>query len=379
MCAQPSIPNERVNPYAPSLTQLYFYLTEGCNLACRHCWLTPKLDPTGERYPVLAVDRFICAITEARYLGLETVKLTGGEPLLHPAFLNLLDIVRREGLEVMIETNGVLMTPRIASAIASLPGKFVSVSLDGTNAETHEWVRGVRGSFEATLQGIHHLVEAGVRPQIIMSLMRCNAHQISDMIHLAEQVGAGSLKFNLVQPTARGEVLHRMGQALRMEELVQLGQHVYLELAPTTDLSLYFDLPLAFRPLSSMANGDGCWTCGIFNILGVLPTGHYALCGIGERIPDLVFGEVGMDALSDVWLGNMMLQSLRANVPDHLRGVCEGCFMRAQCLGACIAQNYYQSGDVTSPYWFCQEAYEMGLFPVSRLQKTPVGEELLVA
>ena len=136
MYKRSSIIDEREVQYAPSLTQLYFYLTEGCNLACRHCWLAPKLDPAGERYPVMGVDRFLSAITEAKSLGLQSVKLTGGEPLLHPAFLNLLDILRREGLGVTIETNGVLMTPHIASAIATFPNRFVSVSLDGVDADT---------------------------------------------------------------------------------------------------------------------------------------------------------------------------------------------------------------------------------------------------
>ena len=37
------------DPAVPVLRQLYAYLTEGCNLACRHCYLAPKRDPTGER------------------------------------------------------------------------------------------------------------------------------------------------------------------------------------------------------------------------------------------------------------------------------------------------------------------------------------------
>ncbi|MFA5914130.1 MAG: radical SAM protein, partial [Burkholderiales bacterium] len=81
-----------------TLNTLYFYLTEGCNLACRHCWMGPRFDATGKRYPTLPVDLFDTAIREARPLGLSGVKLTGGEPLLHPKFTRLLEIVRREEL-----------------------------------------------------------------------------------------------------------------------------------------------------------------------------------------------------------------------------------------------------------------------------------------
>ena len=63
----------------PALGTLYFYLTEGCNLACRHCWIAPKLDTSANRYPVLPVELFEAAIREAKPLGLSGVKLTGGD------------------------------------------------------------------------------------------------------------------------------------------------------------------------------------------------------------------------------------------------------------------------------------------------------------
>jgi MoaA/NifB/PqqE/SkfB family radical SAM enzyme len=64
----------------------------------------------------------------------------------------------------------------------------VSVSLDGSDAETHEWVRGVEGCFEAALQGIRNLVAAGIRPQLIMSLMRKNVGQIEPLVRMAESL-----------------------------------------------------------------------------------------------------------------------------------------------------------------------------------------------
>src|SRR5450756_1740271 len=128
-----------------TINTLYFYLTEGCNLACRHCWMGPRFDATGNHYPTLPVELFETAIREAKPLGLSGVKLTGGEPLLHPHFTRLLEIVRREELKLTIETNGLLCTPEIAAEIAKSPDRFVSVSIDGTDAATHEWVRGVPG------------------------------------------------------------------------------------------------------------------------------------------------------------------------------------------------------------------------------------------
>jgi SynChlorMet cassette radical SAM/SPASM protein ScmF len=348
------------------LNQLYFYLTEGCNLACRHCWLAPKFDAGGGRYAMLPVESFETAVREAKPLGLNSVKLTGGEPLLHPEFPRLLEIVRREELRLTVETNGLLCTPEVAAEIAKSPRRFVSVSIDGADAPTHEWVRGVAGSFEAACRAVRHLVAAGTRPQVIFSVMRGNAGQVEAMVRLAEKLGAASLKFNVVQPTARGEQLHQADEALSIEELITLGRRVDMELAPATPLRLFFDYPMAFRPLSRMASGDGCGICGIFGILGVLPTGHYALCGIGEQVPDLVFGRVGADPLETVWRDNPTLNAIRAGLPGDLGGVCANCLMKHRCLGSCIAQNYYRSGNLFAPFWFCDLAEVAGLFPESR-------------
>ena len=354
-----------------TLNTLYFYLTEGCNLACRHCWMGPRFDATGNRYPTLPVELFETAIREARPLGLSGVKLTGGEPLLHPHFTRLLQIVRREELKLIIETNGLLCTPEIAAEIAKSPDRFVSVSIDGADAETHEWVRGVPGSFNAARQAVNNLVAAGIRPQLIFTVMRRNAGQVDAIVRMAEELGAGSVKFNVVQPTARGEKLHKVQATLNIADLIALGRHVEQELAPRTKLKLFILYPQAFRALHRIASGDGCGVCGIFGILGVIASGHYALCGMGEQVPDLVFGEVGKDLLEVVWREHTVLKALREGLPERLEGVCSRCLMKQRCRGSCVAQNYYRKGSLWAPNWFCEQAEEAGLFPTSRLGTRP--------
>lgn len=350
----------------PSLNQLYFYLTEGCNLACRHCWLSPKFDPDGNRYQTLPVELFDRAIHEAKPLGLSGVKLTGGEPLLHPRFEELLEIIRREELALTIETNGLLCTPALAAEIAKCPRRFVSVSIDGANAATHDQVRGMSGSFVQALQAVRNLAAADTPPQVIMTLMRCNIDQVEAVVRMAEESGASSVKFNIIQPTGRGEKVREDAGELTIDELLQVGRFVDMELVQRTPLNLFFHYPLAFRPLSRLARGTTD-TCGILGILGVIPNGHYALCGIGEHVPEFVFGKIGEDRLEHVWRHNDILTALRAGLPDRLEGICARCLMRSRCLGSCLAQNYYRMHNVWAPFWFCEQAEADGLFPESRL------------
>jgi SynChlorMet cassette radical SAM/SPASM protein ScmF len=204
--------------------------------------------------------------------------------------------------------------------------------------------------------------------------MRANVGQVEAVVSLAEELGAASVKFNIIQPTARGERLHSNGRTLGVDELIELGRWVEVELALATQLSLFFDYPLAFRPLSRMAGAGGCDACGIFGILGVIPDGddpsvaYYALCGIGEQVPELVFGTVGVDPLEAVWRDNPAINAIREGMPDGLSGVCSDCLLKHRCLGSCVAQNYYRSGNLLAPFWFCEQAEAAGLFPESRLR-----------
>ncbi|MBW1743500.1 MAG: SynChlorMet cassette radical SAM/SPASM protein ScmF [Deltaproteobacteria bacterium] len=351
------------------LNQIYFYLTEGCNLACRHCWIAPKFQTEDHSYPVLSVDLFKSIVEQGKPLGLSGVKLTGGEPLIHPQISDILEFMKSEDINLTLETNGVLCTPEIAQKIAECNNPFVSVSLDGADAETHEWVRGVPGCFEASLDGVRHLVQAGMKPQIIMSIMRRNKDQMEPMVRLAESLGAESVKFNLVQPIARGENLHKSGDTLSIEELVDLGSRVENGLSSSTELRVVYDHPAAFRPLGNMfgEDGDGCSTCGILGIIGVIADGSYALCGIGEHVPELVFGHAAKDRLEDVWKRTKVLNELREGLTGRLEGICGECLMKDMCLGSCIAQNFYRSKNLWTPFWYCEEARNAGLFPETRL------------
>lgn len=348
-----------------SLNQIYFYLTKGCNLRCCHCWI----EPVGEAPNTeLDFNLFKSVIEQAKPLALTGVKLTGGEPLIHTNIKNIIEFIKEEGLNLTVETNGVLCTEELAFLMKECKNPFVSVSIDGIDAKTHEWIRGVKGCFDRAIQGVKNLVKAGFRPQIIMTLMRRNKEQIEPLVKLAESLGAGSVKFNLMQPTGRGEEMHKEGEALTIEELVEIGRWVETELSGKTKIRLHYSHPQAFRPLGKMfgGRGDSCSACGIFNILGVLADGSYALCGIGETVPDLVFGYIYKDPLKEVWENNKFLNDIREGLPKRLDGICGDCLMKGICLGYCIAQNYYRYKSFWSPCWYCDSAKEAGLFPECR-------------
>jgi radical SAM protein with 4Fe4S-binding SPASM domain len=179
---------------------LTLVLTEGCNLACGHCWVESPFFSTVP--PVPAGD--LCRVTaEFAELGGTTLNLTGGETLTHPEWATVLRFAADLGglRTICFQTNAALVSPDDAEVLAEVararacrpeqPGGFelwVQVSLDGARPETHDLVRG-SGAFTATIVGLRLLVAAGVRTRVAFTEMRHNLDDLPALFALVEELG----------------------------------------------------------------------------------------------------------------------------------------------------------------------------------------------
>lgn len=352
-----------LNAGVPPLHTFYVYLTSGCNCACRHCWIVPAASGAGA---FLDPALLRTAIEQALPLGLQALKWTGGEPTLHPRFPELLAMQRDYALAGRLESNGMLIDARLAGLLRAAGVDGISISLDGARAATHDAIRGVPGGFARTCAGIRALVAAGYRPELILTLQRANVTELATYFELAAQLGAGSVKLNVLQPLLRGADLAASGETLDLPELLALAGWLQKGTAVTAAVPVNLDVPLAFRPLGALLDGSAGGLCDIAHILGVLPGGAYALCGIGSHVAELVMGDIGTDDLAEVWCRHPLLNDLRRGLPKKLQGICAECLMKAACRGSCVAANYQAGGDLFAAHWFCRRAAELGLFPVSR-------------
>jgi SynChlorMet cassette radical SAM/SPASM protein ScmF len=355
----------------PALTTFYLYLTSGCNLFCRHCWIVPSFvngKPSPGDYVKLGLLKR--AVAEAKPLGLCRAKLTGGEPLLHPQFMEVVDLLTSEGLDLNIETNGTLIDAALARHLKEHTNvTFISVSIDGPSAEVHDPFRGVEGCFDAAVRGFRYLVETGYRPQLIMCPHRSNVEYVAEVVELAVRLGAGSVKFNPVTRAGRGIAMHEHDETLDPEEVLDLARFVRGELQRRTPIRLIIDTPLALYAVSELVRAGDNGRCHIHHIMGILGSGEMALCGIGRTIPELCFGNLRETSVADAWQNHPLLRRLRQELDEGYPGVCGSCIHARRCLTHCVALNYQNTGRLVSPAPLCAEAYERGLFPTDRLRK----------
>ncbi|MBT3296672.1 MAG: radical SAM protein [Verrucomicrobia bacterium] len=356
----------------PRLTSFYLYMTAGCNLRCRHCWITPTF-VNGEPSPGECINPELLkqAVKEAKPLGLKSAKLTGGEPLMHPQFRDIAAFLKSEGIHSDMETNGILIDPSMARFLKDETNvEFVSVSLDSVDTAKHDAFRGVKGAFDAAVQGIRNLVEVGYRPQIIMSPHRDNLGEVDAMVEMAGALKAGSLKFNPVANSGRGSRMHEEGEALDYEAHRALIRYVNGELQKRSKVPLFIGAPMAMLTLDDLLKNRWRGVCNVDHIMGLLGTGHMALCGIGKNVQELSYGELGKDNLRDVWCAHPFLKELRKGIKGPFAGICGDCIHAGRCRTGCLAMHYLDGGKLFSPSPLCSEADRRGEFPMARRKQT---------
>ncbi len=347
----------------PPLRRLYLYLTGSCNLACRHCWIDPRFSKSAGTDD-MSLEMIEDIVRQAQELGLRSVKLTGGEPMLHPQLLPLIRFLHESKLEIVIETNGTLIDDTVAHALHDA-GAIVAVSLDGPDAKLHEDLRRVAGSFEQTLSGMRALQRAGLEYQVITCLHRKNQTRILEVPAMVKSLGATSLKINPVTGMTRSSKMEAHGELLSVGEILEV-KRLLEPVAKEAGIWLAFDVPPAFLSIAEI-RASRIPTCGVLNILGVLHNGHASLCGIGEVKKELDFGDLARVSVKEIWETNGTLHAIREQVPEGLGGICGRCMLKHYCLGKCIAHEYARTGRLFDGHSFCAGAFAQGLFPVTRL------------
>ena len=183
-----------------------------CNLKCTHCFVS--CGPGDDRHALMPREEVAGHIAEALALAVREFYLTGGEPFLHPDLIGILTDTLAHG-PCTVLTNGTLLTPRVADALADLTAASrysleIRVSLDGYRAEDHDAIRGA-SSFARALAGLVALARVGLLPIVTVTEREDSSPQDLRASYLAMLRAAG-----LARPRIKVLPLFRLGrEALR--------------------------------------------------------------------------------------------------------------------------------------------------------------------
>ncbi len=187
-------------PHATALKEpfLFLYITEHCQLRCKHCYMGDRLDANRYMSPEL-IEQILSTLRIA--YGQYKVYLLGGEPTTHPQLEQILAICRRQGYKVVLTSNG-LIPPRVWPLLEGQLDSF-SFSMDGAHRESHEAMRGPN-TWRPLIASIKRAVDAGYQTRAIFTVTTENRPDVPDAIDLAEELGLEMLSFHYFTPTGLG-------------------------------------------------------------------------------------------------------------------------------------------------------------------------------
>jgi radical SAM protein with 4Fe4S-binding SPASM domain len=185
-------------------------ITRTCNLRCVHCYS----DSMAARYPgELDWEQMRSVVRDLAAYQVPSLLLSGGEPLIHPRFFDLVDLATDAGLKLTISTNGTLITPEKAALLKAAQVAYVGISLDGIG-DIHDQFRGKQGAFKAAVDGFRACHEVGQKTGLRLTLTRHTVADIERILDFIEDEEIQRVCFYHLVPTGRGSAL----QILRPEE-----------------------------------------------------------------------------------------------------------------------------------------------------------------
>jgi len=332
-------------------------LTRKCNLNCIQCRAFAEFRDYKNELSFEEVKRIL---REIRSLGQSIIILTGGEPLLRDDIYEIASFGSNLGLRMVLATNGTLNTPEIIKKMKNSGIMRISISIDGSNAITHDFIRGENGAFEGALNGIKIAKENGMEVQVNTTITKQNVDEIEGILKLSESLGAKSLHLFLLVPTGRGKDLEdqeispeKYEEVLRWFSNQQKNYQMELR---TTCAPHYYRVCSQLKQKPNKTNSDikkhhtlsgttrGCLAGVGFAFIS--HTGIVQTCGY----MDLECGDLRKSSFDNIWKNSPVFLKLRELI--NYKGKCGSCEYIRSC-GGCRARAFAKTGDYLDEEPYC--------------------------
>ena len=339
-----------------------WHITDECDQRCKHCYIysgdTAHL-PVAMSAEAMDVVLANCLDFCRTFSRTPYFYITGGDPLLHPAFWQLADSLAAHGIHFTILANPYHLTRDVCDRLKMSGCDRVQLSLDGLR-DTHDWFRRP-GSFDETLAALPIINGAALRSVIMSTVSRQNIDQLPSLIGVAVSSGASVFSFGRYVP-----------QGGRVD--AQVSPQEYRSLLATCDerfkywqergTATYFDKKDHLWTLFDWEQGTfhipqdaqagmiygGC-NCGSSH-LTILPTGDVMAC---RRVAGSTVGSALTDRLVTLWTGPM-----EAYRDYEAFSKCSRCRLLPFCRGCpAVARGTHGEFYDTDPQCWLEEGSEL--------------------
>ncbi|RSK39002.1 radical SAM protein [Hymenobacter perfusus] len=316
---------------------VWLELTRRCDLTCPHCYINGGTARPHE----MPAERWYALLDEMAKMGVWAVAFTGGEPSLHPHFVELVTYARKKGLLVGIATHGLFLTDEV---LDSLPreGVIISVSIDDLHQGRGSHNSPAERGKEAILRAKSH----GFLTNVMTNTHRENIDGLADLMQWAELNGV-SVRSVPFSPIGRGKLRKDLEngpedveRAARFWIRECEWEHQYHQAAGLC-VGVIFNYGLSLAYMTRRCS-SGRFLCYVASDGTVFPC---TMCA-AENI--FSAGNVYNRSFAEVWRGNW---DIRAFNWTNFTSTCANCVIndpKYYCASRCPAMSHARHGTFTN-------------------------------
>lgn len=281
----------------PQLTNLHIEITSKCNERCVHCYI-----PHENKINNIEPDLFYNILDQCIKMNLLHLTLSGGEPMMHKDFIDFLKKCNEYNFSVNVLSNLTLLNTTIIEEMKRNALLSVQVSLYSMDADIHDAITQVKGSFEKTKNAILRLRENDIPLQISCPIMKQNINCYNDVIEWgkAHNINVGS---DYVIIARYNHTTQNLSSRLSINDVKEvINQRIFNE-------PQYLEVMEKEAEQKKNMNPDDfvCSVC--HSSICIAENGNVYPCAGWQ---DYVVGNVNETSLNDIWNNSKKVQYLRS-------------------------------------------------------------------
>jgi len=320
-------------------------ITLACNMKCMHCGSTAGKTRSNE----LTTKETLALCKELNELGTELVTLMGGEPFLRKDWYQISQEIKDLGMDLTFISNGFAINEEIVSKLRQLDPYAVAISLDGAVSETHDSIRGLKGSFDKCISCLELLKESGLSTSVITTLHKKNVKEVTKIRDLLLNEGI-AWQIQMAGPTGRfpKELMLSKEEFYSVAMFISSSRNQYsIKELPIMGAHNFGYHSHILGNIMISPIWKGC-QAGITNI-GIQSDGGIKGC---LSLPDdYIEGNIRKRSLTDIWNDPNFVSYNRNFKKDDLKGNCKGCKYGKSCKGGCETVSTSLTGEMhCDPY-----------------------------
>ncbi|WP_020471230.1 radical SAM protein [Zavarzinella formosa] len=297
----------------------YFDYTNLCNLECSHC--ITNSSPHADTAIELSTSRVLELIQEFEAMGVLEVQISGGEPLVHPDWRNILSCVTMSGMNLILTTNGTRLTDKVVADLTAVRPLEVRVSFDG-GPNLHDQIRG-KGVYAKAMAGAARLAASGIQTTARFTLVKDGEREIPKLCEDLKKIGINRLKVAVVKEAGRAAIgdgrhhLRELPTLVVASRLKALGESCGMDVQLSLD-----DFPVTVEESHDPKLRDSeRANCGAgFDTCYISPQGDVLGC---VTIPGMGFGNLKKLSFRDVWESRVAADYRHKAESSGARRICD--------------------------------------------------------